>query len=145
MDARSIWLGASICLMLVALVASLSRAGMAASAGAIILGAYLRGRRTGSPGVTWAVGAFGLAIVAGGHTGESVPRSSIDSAPPARPPPTGWRSGGRRSPVVKDFWLTGTGAGQFETVMLVYQRTPSLFRINAAHNHYLQVAAEGGR
>jgi hypothetical protein len=28
--------------------------------------------------------------------------------------------------------------------MLVYQRTPSLFRINAAHNHYLQVAAEGG-
>src|SRR6185295_425002 len=47
-------------------------------------------------------------------------------------------------PVVKDFWLTGTGAGTFETVMLVYQRTPSLFRINAAHNHYLQVAAEGG-
>jgi hypothetical protein len=28
--------------------------------------------------------------------------------------------------------------------MLVYQRTPSLFRINSAHNHYLQVAAEGG-
>jgi O-antigen ligase len=28
--------------------------------------------------------------------------------------------------------------------MLVYQHTPSLFRINAAHNHYLQVAAEGG-
>jgi O-antigen ligase len=28
--------------------------------------------------------------------------------------------------------------------MLSYERTPSLFRINAAHNHYLQVAAEGG-
>ncbi|HEX9365884.1 MAG TPA: hypothetical protein VF921_04615, partial [Vicinamibacterales bacterium] len=47
-------------------------------------------------------------------------------------------------PVVRDFWLTGSGAGTFETVMLVYQRTPSLFRINAAHNQYLQVAAEGG-
>ena len=28
--------------------------------------------------------------------------------------------------------------------MLVYQRTPSRFRFNQAHNHYLQVAAEGG-
>jgi O-antigen ligase len=46
--------------------------------------------------------------------------------------------------VVRDFWLTGSGAGSFETIMLVYQRTPSLFRINTAHNHYLQVAAEGG-
>jgi O-antigen ligase len=47
-------------------------------------------------------------------------------------------------PVVKDFWLTGSGAGTFETVILVYQRTPSLFRISGAHNNYLQVAAEGG-
>jgi hypothetical protein len=29
-------------------------------------------------------------------------------------------------------------------VMLVYQRTPSLFRINAAHNQFLQILAEGG-
>ena len=47
-------------------------------------------------------------------------------------------------PVVRDFWLTGSGAGTFETVMLVYERTPSLFRINAAHNQYLQLASEGG-
>jgi hypothetical protein len=37
MDARSIWLGASICLMLVALVASQSRAGMAGLVAAIVL------------------------------------------------------------------------------------------------------------
>jgi putative inorganic carbon (hco3(-)) transporter len=45
---------------------------------------------------------------------------------------------------VKDFWVTGIGAGTFETAMLAYQRGPSPFRINAAHSHYLQVAAEGG-
>jgi O-antigen ligase len=52
-----------------------------------------------------------------------------------------WRSA---LAVIKDFWLSGCGAGAFETVMLVRQQGPSLFRINAAHNHYLQLAAEGG-
>ena len=143
MDARSIWLGASICLMLVALVASLSRAGMAGLVGAIVMGAYLRGRRTGSPRATWAFGAVSVAIVAAAlrvnpadvfHRFGAVGVAAADRL-------AIWRA---TLPVVKDFWLTGTGAGTFETVMLVYQRTPSLFRINAAHNHYLQVAAEGG-
>lgn len=143
MDARSIWLGASICLMLVALVASLSRAGMVGLIAAIVLGAYLRGRRTGSPRATWAIGAVSVAIVAA-----AVRVSPSDVV--QRFGAAGAAAAGRLAiwqatlPVVKDFWLTGTGAGTFETVMLVYQRTPSLFRINAAHNHYLQVAAEGG-
>lgn len=142
-DARSIWLMASICLMLVALVASLSRAGMAGLVSAIALGAYLRRRRTGSPAATWAVVALGLALVVaairvnpldvlqrfGAAGGAAADRLAI------------WRA---TLPVVHDFWLTGTGAGTFETVMIAYQRTPSLFRINGAHNHYLQVAAEGG-
>jgi hypothetical protein len=142
-DARSIWLAASICLMLVALVASLSRAGMAGLVSAILAGAFLRGRRTGSPAATWAVAALGRARVAaairvnpvevlhrfGASGGAAAYRLGI------------WRA---TMPVVRDFWLTGAGAGTFGTVMLVYQRTPSLFRINAAHNHYLQVAAEGG-
>lgn len=143
LDARSIWLAASICLMLVALVASLSRAGMVGLISAILVASYLRSRRTGSPAATWAVAALSLALVAaairvdpsevlhrfGAAGGAAADRLAI------------WRA---TIPVVKDFWLTGTGAGTFETVMLVYQRAPSLFRINAAHNHYLQVAAEGG-
>lgn len=142
-DARSIWLGASICLMLVALVASLSRAGLVGLFSAIVLGSYLRGRKAGSPAATWAIAALGAALVVaairvnpadvlqrfGAVGGAAVDRLGI------------WRA---TMPVVRDFWLTGSGAGTFETVMLVYQRTPSLFRINAAHNHYLQVAAEGG-
>jgi hypothetical protein len=142
-DARSIWLAASICLMLVALVASMSRAGMAGLVSAILAGAFLRGRRTGSPAATWAVGALGLAVIAaavrvgpsevlhrfGASGGAAAYRLDI------------WRA---TMPVVRDFWLTGSGAGTLETVMLVYRRAPSLFRINAAHNQYLQVAAEGG-
>jgi O-antigen ligase len=47
-------------------------------------------------------------------------------------------------PVLRDFWLTGTGAGTYETVMLLYQRSMPEVRFNQAHNHYLQLAAEGG-
>ena len=47
-------------------------------------------------------------------------------------------------PIVQDFWLTGTGAGTYETVMLVYQRSSPGVRFNQAHNHYLQLASEGG-
>ena len=143
MDARSIWLAASIALMFVALVASLSRAGMAGLVAAIVLGAYLRGRRTRSPRTTWAIGALSLAIVAAAlrvNPSELFQRYGAVGVAAADRLAI-WRA---TLPVVKDFWLTGTGAGTFETVMIVYQRTPSLFRINAAHNHYLQVAAEGG-
>ena len=136
---------ASICLMLVALVASLSRAGMVGLISALAARARTcAARRTGSPAATWAIAAIGLAVVAAAHAGQPGGRLSSASARSA------WRPTDRLAiwqatlPVVNDFWLTGTGAGTFETVMLVYQRTPSLFRINAAHNHYLQVAAEGG-
>jgi O-antigen ligase len=47
-------------------------------------------------------------------------------------------------PVVKDFWLTGTGAGTYRTAMLYYQRADRNVQFNQAHNHYLQAAAEGG-
>src|SRR4029079_2395435 len=47
-------------------------------------------------------------------------------------------------PIVKDFWLTGAGAGTYSTAMLYYQRGDRSLQFNQAHNHYLQVAAEGG-
>jgi O-antigen ligase len=47
-------------------------------------------------------------------------------------------------PIVRDFWLTGTGAGTYLTSMAVYQRSNQGVIYNQAHNHYLQVAAEGG-
>jgi O-antigen ligase len=54
-------------------------------------------------------------------------------------------------PLVKDFWLTGSGAGTYSDAMQQYQQSRvwvgSMQRwahFNNAHSHYLQVAAEGG-
>jgi putative inorganic carbon (hco3(-)) transporter len=47
-------------------------------------------------------------------------------------------------PVVRDFWLTGTGAGTYQTAMLRYQKSGRVVYFNQAHNHYLQIASEGG-
>jgi len=47
-------------------------------------------------------------------------------------------------PILRDFWLTGTGAGTYLTSMLVYQRTSPGWLYNQAHNHYVQIASEGG-
>jgi putative inorganic carbon (hco3(-)) transporter len=47
-------------------------------------------------------------------------------------------------PIVRDFWLTGTGAGTYERAMFSYQAPGGAVYFNQAHNHYLQVASEGG-
>jgi hypothetical protein len=47
-------------------------------------------------------------------------------------------------PIVRDFWITGTGSGTYQRAMYVYQRSDRTVFFNQAHNHYLQVAAEGG-
>jgi hypothetical protein len=47
-------------------------------------------------------------------------------------------------PVVRDFWLVGTGAGTYRMAMLFYQKSVRIVQFNQAHNHYLQVASEGG-
>lgn len=46
--------------------------------------------------------------------------------------------------VARAFPLTGTGINTYGLAMLVYQQHHLDFQFNAAHNDYLQVAAEGG-
>ena len=46
--------------------------------------------------------------------------------------------------IIRDFWLTGTGAGTYVTSMIVYQRSSPGWLYNQAHNHYLQLVSEGG-
>ena len=52
-----------------------------------------------------------------------------------------WRS---TLPIIRDFWLTGVGAGGYERAMIVYQPYPHETYFNHAHNEYLQLLAEGG-
>jgi putative inorganic carbon (hco3(-)) transporter len=54
-------------------------------------------------------------------------------------------------PIVRDFWLTGIGAGTYSDAMTYYQQTrffvSSMQRwahFNNAHSHFIQLAAEGG-
>lgn len=46
--------------------------------------------------------------------------------------------------VIRDFPLTGTGAGSYADSMRLYQRSDRMYFWNEAHNHYLQLIAEGG-
>jgi O-antigen ligase len=46
--------------------------------------------------------------------------------------------------IIRDFWLTGTGAGTYVTSMVLYQRSSPGWLYNQAHNHYLQLVSEGG-
>jgi O-antigen ligase len=54
-------------------------------------------------------------------------------------------------PIVRDFWVTGTGAGTYSDAMTQYQQSRvwvgSMQRwahFNNAHSHYLHVLSEGG-
>jgi len=54
-------------------------------------------------------------------------------------------------PIMRDFWLTGVGAGTYSDAMTYYQQTrlfvSSMQRwahFNNAHSHFIQLAAEGG-
>ena len=145
-DARSIWLLAAIVFMLVALAVTLSRSAWFGLAVAMAAAAWLRPRTatgTGGGAVRWI--AAGLLLAAAAALVRVDP-ATVGSRLAAAPASIAGRVAIWREtlPVVRDFWLTGTGAGTYETVMLLYQRSPLEVRFNQAHNHYLQLAAEGG-
>jgi len=154
MDARAWLLIASTTMLIVALVASLSRSGLIGLAGGFACAAFLA-----------------LNVSASSTAGRSAPRRGRAAALMAvlgafvilavstqvGPKAVAARFGASRVgiadriaiwhdtlPVVRDFWLTGTGAGTYLTSMAVYQRSSPGVIFNQAHNHYLQVAAEGG-
>ena len=147
-DGRAILLTAAASVMAVALVATLSRSGLlgmaAAAATATILWLRHRRDRGGRGRAAWwlALAAAGaIALVAA-----SIPLSRIAARLAASRVSAAdrvliWKD---TMPMIRDFWLTGTGAGTYETGMLVYQRSSPGVRFNQAHDHYLQAAAEGG-
>jgi len=142
-DSRGAWMTAASVLMLLALLLSLSRSGIVAlivAAGVTVLGMRRRLRRDGQWVVAGVVGALMFAAVAWSDVPGLADRLSATSTG-VLGRVTIWRE---TMPVVRDFWLTGTGAGTYQTAMLVYQQSDRRLFFNQAHNHYLQVAAEGG-
>ena len=149
MDARAALLLAAAALMIVGVVLSLSRSGMLGLAGAMAMGGWLSYRRgTGDPSrharpivLAAAVVAFaGILIVLRVPAAEVVDRvSGVPVALGDRV--TIWRE---TIPIVRDFWVAGTGAGTYQTSMAIYQRSGQGLIFNQAHNHFLQVVSEGG-
>jgi hypothetical protein len=144
-DGRAIGLTTSAALMLVGIVVSLSRSALAGVAAAAGMGVVLRRQRGERSGGTlwWIAGGAALVVVL--------------AFADVRPALVGLRlatagvSAGNRLliwrdtiPIIRDFWLTGTGAGTYLTSMLLYQRSSPGWLYNQAHDHYLQVFSEGG-
>lgn len=144
-DGRAMALTTAACLLLVALVMTLSRSGLLGIVTAAAAGVLLRALRQSSNGraVWWIAGGV-AAVVA-------LTAAQLDPATLGARLSTFRVSAGNRwliwndtVPILRDFWLTGTGAGTYLTSMLVYQRTSPGWLYNQAHNHYVQVASEGG-
>jgi putative inorganic carbon (hco3(-)) transporter len=141
-DARSVWLFACAATMVAALLLTLSRSGIVALGAAGLLTILVTRRRPDASRYWWFVAAAAGAVVVA--TLWSDLRVVADRLATASTGIEGririWRE---TLPIVRDFWLTGTGAGTYQTAMLLYQQSDRLWYFNQAH-HYLQGAAEGG-
>lgn len=145
MDARAVWLTGAVALMLAALTATLSRSGISSLAVGAALGGYLRSLRRPHQrarahlvaAIAGVIFVLAMARIDPLAVGERFARSRASAATRL----VIWRD---TVPILRDFWLTGSGAGTYETAMLVYQRSSPGVRFNQAHNQYLQWASEGG-
>ncbi len=144
-DGRAIVLASAATLMLVALAVTLSRSGLVGLAAGAITGALLgAGRGEQSRKARWWIGAALLAALALAYAQiqPAMIQGRLSTAGvSAANRVLIWRD---TVPILRDFWLTGTGGGTYLTSMLLYQRSSPGWLYNQAHNHYLQVMSEGG-
>jgi O-antigen ligase len=143
LDATAIWLGASLCLMLAALLGSVSRSGLTGFAVAMLCFAAMSSRSL----TPRRAGAIALAFVAivviaatyvnvdellrkAGAVGDGINRRQIV-----------WRF---TWTMIRDFWPAGAGLGAFQHAILLYPQPFPEYYVNHAHNQYLQFLAEGG-
>jgi hypothetical protein len=140
----ALWAAVAGAVMTLALVTSTSRSGLVALGVSLVFGAWMGRERFTRRG--WFIGLLavaGMALFLGAY---------------ANLTPLLWRleetllvgTGGRpliwkeTLHVARDFWLTGTGLGSYQSAMSVYQRTDRAVFFNQAHNQYLHLVAEGG-
>jgi hypothetical protein len=146
-DATTIWFFGGACVMVAALVLSLSRSGIVAALAEALCGMALsvkaaerrRHAVLAATGIAAAAIAIALAMP---RTSELIGRFDHTLAVRGADGRTAiWRD---TRAMIRDFPLTGVGAGAYPTGMLVYQQGGRLFFNNHAHDEYLQVLAEGG-
>jgi O-antigen ligase len=143
-DSRTLWLAIAGMTMVLAIGLSLSRSGMGGFAIAVLV-MILVGRRNvgGGRGVLIAgiAALVAATLILFGDVGRIVDRFSGQMLAGPYGRLNIWRD---TVPMVRDFWIAGTGTGTYETAMLFYQGTGRAYYFNNAHNHFVQLAAEGG-
>ena len=141
-----IWLAAAVCLMTLAVLLSTSRSGVIGLTGAFILSAWLSRGRHVPHTRRWNIFQgvlLALVIASFANFGALLGRvdETIDEDQAGRGRTAVWHDA---THVIGEFPLTGTGAGTFGAAVIGYQTAEPGYTIGQAHNHYLQLAAEGG-
>ena len=140
-----IWLAVAVCLMTLAVLLSGSRSGLIGLMCAFALSIAFTRRRTLAVR-SWTIFQFALltVVLLWFANYDVLLRRVEESMTPAqagRGRVAIWRDAIR---LVEDFPVMGTGAGTFGKAINVYQTAEPGYAIDQAHNHYLQVMAEGG-
>jgi O-antigen ligase len=141
-----IWLVAALCVMTLATLMSASRSGILALAGALAASLWLS-LKTRRPGVLRSTLIHGsvltLVILSFANFDPLIARldETLETTGAGRGRQAIWADTHR---LIKDFAVTGTGAGTYGLAIPAYQTAASGYAIGHAHNHYLHLAAEGG-
>jgi O-antigen ligase len=139
---RTIWVAAALFVMVLSIVWSFSRSGIASTAVAgAMLGAHATVRKRGRGsllGVWFVLTALAVAVIWRG-TGDVTEWYSRTNT-------LQWRVEQWRDtwPIVRDFPWFGTGLNTYAVSLLLYPTSHPESIVNQAHNDYLQVLSEGG-
>jgi hypothetical protein len=143
-DTTSVWLGLAGCLMLGGLLFSVSRSGLLGGAVGLACFAWLVRDRVTARRMAWAsIGFIAMLVIAAAYAdiGELTSRFESSFADGFSGRLAIWR---QTLPVIRDFWPLGSGAGTYQSVMVLYQTMSRYFYITHADNEGLQILAEGG-
>jgi O-antigen ligase len=141
-----IWLVVAVCVMTLTVMLSASRSGLIGLMSAFVLSSLLIRRRGDLIVRRWVVFQLALlALVVLWFANYDLLLRRLDEtiaqAQEGRGRIAVWRDTIR---LVEDFPVTGTGVGTYGTAINVYQTAEPGYAIGEAHNHYLQLMAEGG-
>jgi O-antigen ligase len=141
-----IWLVVAVCIMTLAVLLSASRSGLIGLMCAFAISAMLTRNRKTLAVRRWVMLQLALlALVVLWFANYDVLLRRLEETMTRTQSGRGrtaiWRDTLR---LVEDFPATGTGAGTFGKAINVYQTAEPGYAIDQAHNHYLQLMAEGG-
>ena len=144
LDATTLWLGGAAAAMYAASILSLSRSTFLGMVAALLCAGFIAVVHRGRGAAAWLMGI----VVVSAFIAAAMPRTADLLS---RFEHSGIEAKWSRIqiwhdtlPMVRDFPLTGVGLGAYRNAMVVYQQADRELSFNQAHNHYLQLVAEGG-